>query len=209
VRGGFPELADEDAGMLTHSRSDDELLRNSQRAKHNGEMAGRAGTSPRSKTPPVERKHKSHGFASLGRFFKPWKWKRKKKSDKFAQTQRTLERKISVRANREDLIQKGILLPDSPPPSQLATVSEAPDLLKERDHLNGAISQSSPQAPHHQAPAPPYSAGAGADSLVRVEMEQRLRDRASARAPHGGDAARARIHTVGASPPPSPAGHKV
>jgi len=53
------------------------------------------------------------------------------------------------------------------------------------------------------------SAGAGADSLVRVEMEQRLRDRASARAPHGGDAARARIHTVGASPPPSPAGHKV
>lgn len=31
-----------------------------------------------------------------------------------------LERKISVRANREDLIQKGILLPESP----ISTISE-------------------------------------------------------------------------------------
>ncbi|XP_037085996.1 phosphatase and actin regulator 4-like, partial [Pollicipes pollicipes] len=119
-------------------------------AKQNGEM-GRGVPASRARTPPVERKHK---FASLGRFFKPWKWKRKKKSDKFAETQRSLERKISVRANREDLIQKGILMPDTPTSPPPGPVGEAPDLLKERDHLNGTV-KSSPQAQHQ---APPYSA---------------------------------------------------
>ncbi|XP_043272804.1 phosphatase and actin regulator 2 isoform X4 [Venturia canescens] len=63
------------------------------------------------RTPPLERKSK---FSALGRLFKPWKWKRKKKSDKFEAASRSLERKISVRANREELVQKGILLPESP-----------------------------------------------------------------------------------------------
>lgn len=105
------------------------------------------GTTARS--PPLERKNK---LSALGRFFKPWKWRRKKKSEKFEATSKceytyrgsrtdgrtkeeddvwrelnhfsllfhdyspstALERKISVRANREVLIQKGILLPDSP-----------------------------------------------------------------------------------------------
>ena len=31
-------------------------------------------------TPPIVRKSRLH---ALGRLFKPWKWKRKKKSDKF------------------------------------------------------------------------------------------------------------------------------
>ncbi len=34
----------------------------------------------RIKTPPVQRKSRLH---SLGRLFKPWKWKKKKKSEKF------------------------------------------------------------------------------------------------------------------------------
>ncbi|XP_065217089.1 phosphatase and actin regulator 1-like isoform X3 [Planococcus citri] len=53
-------------------------------------------------------------FSALGRLFKPWKWKRKKKSEKFEATSRSLERKISVRAPRDELIQKGILFLDSP-----------------------------------------------------------------------------------------------
>ncbi|XP_073944106.1 phosphatase and actin regulator 2 isoform X3 [Choristoneura fumiferana] len=64
------------------------------------------------RTPPVERTKSK--FSALGRLFKPWKWKRKKKSDKFEAASRTLERKISVRANRDELVQKGILLPESP-----------------------------------------------------------------------------------------------
>lgn len=35
------------------------------------------------RSPPLERKSK---FSALGRFFKPWKWRRKKKSDKFEAT---------------------------------------------------------------------------------------------------------------------------
>ncbi|GFT22977.1 hypothetical protein TNCV_1857691 [Trichonephila clavipes] len=37
----------------------------------------------------------------LRRLSKPWKWKRKKKSDRFEQTSRTLERKISMRSIKE------------------------------------------------------------------------------------------------------------
>ncbi|GFU43196.1 phosphatase and actin regulator 2 [Trichonephila clavipes] len=39
----------------------------------------------------------------LRRLFKPWKWKRKKKSDRFEQTSRTLERKISMLSTKEEL----------------------------------------------------------------------------------------------------------
>ncbi|GFT17762.1 phosphatase and actin regulator 2 [Trichonephila clavipes] len=49
----------------------------------------------------MERKHSR--FAMLRRLFKPWKWKRKKKSDRFEQTSRTLERKISMRSTKEEL----------------------------------------------------------------------------------------------------------
>ncbi|GFT57089.1 phosphatase and actin regulator 2 [Trichonephila clavipes] len=50
---------------------------------------------------PMETKHSQ--FAMLRRLFKPWKWKRKKKSDCFEQTSRTLERKISMRSTKEEL----------------------------------------------------------------------------------------------------------
>ncbi|GFV87035.1 phosphatase and actin regulator 2 [Trichonephila clavipes] len=49
---------------------------------------------------PMETKHRR--FAMLRRLFKPWKWKRKKKSDRFEQTSRTLERKISMRSSKEE-----------------------------------------------------------------------------------------------------------
>ena len=37
-------------------------------------------------TPPVQRKSRLHAF---GRLFKPWKWKRKKKSEKFEATSKS------------------------------------------------------------------------------------------------------------------------
>ncbi|XP_045158651.1 phosphatase and actin regulator 3-like isoform X2 [Mercenaria mercenaria] len=57
-------------------------------------------------TPPPERKSK---FAAIGKIFKPWKWKRKKKSEKIEKTVVELERKISVRSTREELIKKGVI----------------------------------------------------------------------------------------------------
>ncbi|XP_051953961.1 phosphatase and actin regulator 1-like isoform X1 [Xyrauchen texanus] len=60
---------------------------------------------PGTHTPPIRRRSK---LASLGRLFKPWKW-RKKKSDKFKQTSAALERKMSTRQSREELIKRGVL----------------------------------------------------------------------------------------------------
>eukprot|EP00106_Octopus_bimaculoides_P003598 XP_014771040.1 PREDICTED: phosphatase and actin regulator 1-like isoform X3 [Octopus bimaculoides] len=58
------------------------------------------------KTPPPERKSK---FAALGKIFKPWKWKKKKKSENIVRKAVDLERKISMRSTREELIRKGVL----------------------------------------------------------------------------------------------------
>ncbi|GFT26163.1 phosphatase and actin regulator 2 [Trichonephila clavipes] len=67
--------------------------------------------NPCSPTPsPMERKHRR--FAVLRRIFEPWQWKRRKKSDRFEQTSRTLERKISMRSTKDQLIKKGVLMPD-------------------------------------------------------------------------------------------------
>ncbi|KAL0966177.1 hypothetical protein UPYG_G00291940 [Umbra pygmaea] len=65
---------------------------------------------PGTHTPPIRRRSK---FATLGRLFKPWKW-RKKKSEKFKQTSagktpRSLERKMSIRQSRDELIKRGVL----------------------------------------------------------------------------------------------------
>ncbi|KAM4607437.1 phosphatase and actin regulator 2 [Polymixia lowei] len=51
-------------------------------------------------------------LSSLGKIFKPWKWRKKKTSDKFQDLSKVLERKISTRQTREELIRKGVLIPD-------------------------------------------------------------------------------------------------
>ncbi|XP_051780221.1 phosphatase and actin regulator 2 isoform X4 [Erpetoichthys calabaricus] len=61
---------------------------------------------PGSQTPPLKRKGK---LSSLGKIFKPWKWRKKKTSEKFQQTSAVLERKISMRQSREELIRRGVL----------------------------------------------------------------------------------------------------
>lgn len=90
-------------------------------------------------TPPAKRKGK---FSKMGNIFKPWKWRKKKPSDKFTETSigmlttgfchvcmlcksyvitscliyqcfyifvLVLERKISVRKSRQELIARGVL----------------------------------------------------------------------------------------------------
>ncbi|XP_028297115.1 phosphatase and actin regulator 1-like isoform X2 [Gouania willdenowi] len=56
-------------------------------------------------TPPTRRRSK---VSTLGRLLKPWKWT-KKKNDKFKQTSAALERKISVRQSRDELIKRAVL----------------------------------------------------------------------------------------------------
>lgn len=80
--------------------------------KQNGSAVRTNSLGSGARTPPAERPKSK--FSAFGRLFKPWKWKRKKKSEKFEAASRTLERKISVRANRDELVQKGILMPESP-----------------------------------------------------------------------------------------------
>ncbi|XP_064913314.1 phosphatase and actin regulator 2 isoform X6 [Columba livia] len=64
------------------------------------------GPAPGSQTPPFKRKGK---LSSIGKIFKPWKWRKKKTSDKFRETSAVLERKISTRQSREELIRRGVL----------------------------------------------------------------------------------------------------
>ncbi|GFS88223.1 phosphatase and actin regulator 2 [Trichonephila clavipes] len=58
---------------------------------------------------PMESKHRR--FVLLRRIFEPWKWKRRKKRDRFEQTSRTLERKISMRSTKDQLVKKDVLMP--------------------------------------------------------------------------------------------------
>ncbi|GFT98714.1 phosphatase and actin regulator 2 [Trichonephila clavipes] len=57
---------------------------------------------------PMESKYRR--FALLRKIFQPWQYKRRKKRDRFEQTSRTLERKISMRSTKE-LIKKDVLMP--------------------------------------------------------------------------------------------------
>ncbi|NXP55720.1 PHAR4 regulator, partial [Heliornis fulica] len=80
-------------------------------------------------TPPTKRKSK---FSSFGKIFKPWKWRKKKSSDKFKETSEgNRERKISMRKPREELVKRGVLLED---PEQ---DGEEPDKLNPLALKNG------------------------------------------------------------------------
>nr|XP_033795826.1 phosphatase and actin regulator 2 isoform X3 [Geotrypetes seraphini] len=74
-------------------------------------IANSDGPAPGSQTPPLKRRGK---LSSIGKIFKPWKWRKKKASEKFRETSAVLERKISTRQSREELIRRGVLkeIPD-------------------------------------------------------------------------------------------------
>ncbi|GFX25741.1 retrovirus-related Pol polyprotein from transposon 412 [Trichonephila clavipes] len=60
---------------------------------------------------PLPMKSKHHRFVLLRRIFQPWQWKRRKKRNRFEQTSRTLQRKISMRSTKDQLIKKDVLMP--------------------------------------------------------------------------------------------------
>ncbi|XP_053310439.1 phosphatase and actin regulator 4 isoform X2 [Spea bombifrons] len=74
-------------------------------------------------TPPTKRKSK---FAGIGKFFKPWKWRKRKPSDTFRETSEILERKISMRKPRDELVKRGVLV--EVPEEDVPEVSSSPPL---------------------------------------------------------------------------------
>ncbi|KAM6956602.1 phosphatase and actin regulator 2 [Aplochiton taeniatus] len=62
-------------------------------------------------------------LSSIGKLFKPWKWRKKKTSEKFQDLSKVLERKISTRQSREELIQKGVLILDQDEPINTETLN--------------------------------------------------------------------------------------
>lgn len=54
-------------------------------------------------TPTLERKSK---FSVLSLLFKPWKWKKRKRSDRFHALSKSLERQTSIKNARDKIVQK-------------------------------------------------------------------------------------------------------
>ncbi|XP_077495860.1 phosphatase and actin regulator 2 isoform X15 [Amblyomma americanum] len=146
-------------------------LGSNSRLPHASSGGGGGGTSG-----AVEVSKHASRLATLSRLFKPWKWKRKKKSDKFEQTSRTLERKISMRATKEELIQRGVLLSDRELGSPTQKVASSLNLRfaamaeRNRQQMAAAATASPPQdglssppsaqqqqqqPPRQQTPLPP------------------------------------------------------
>ncbi|GFT20054.1 phosphatase and actin regulator 2 [Trichonephila clavipes] len=60
---------------------------------------------------PLPMKSKHRRFTMLRKIFEPWQWKRRKKRNRFEQTSRTLQRKISMRSTKDQLVKKDVLMP--------------------------------------------------------------------------------------------------
>ncbi|KAM9320157.1 phosphatase and actin regulator 4 [Gastrophryne carolinensis] len=90
---------------------------------------------PAPPTPPTKKKGK---FSGIGKLFKPWKWRKRKSSDTFRETSEVLERKISMRKPREELIKRGVLV--ELPEEDTQVPSESPPLRN--GHMNqGTVEQ--------------------------------------------------------------------
>ncbi|GFX28981.1 integrase catalytic domain-containing protein [Trichonephila clavipes] len=60
---------------------------------------------------PSSLKSKYRRFVLLRKIFEPWQWKRRKKRNRFEQTSRTLQRKISMRSTKDQFVKKDVLMP--------------------------------------------------------------------------------------------------
>ncbi|GFX71499.1 phosphatase and actin regulator 2 [Trichonephila clavipes] len=60
---------------------------------------------------PSPMKSEQRRFALLRKIFQPWQWERRKKRNRFEQTSRTLQRKISMRSTKDQLVKKDVLMP--------------------------------------------------------------------------------------------------
>ncbi|XP_063047668.1 phosphatase and actin regulator 2 isoform X2 [Engraulis encrasicolus] len=123
-------------------------------------------------TSPQQQKQKGK-LSTLGKIFKPWKWRKKRTSEKFQDLSKVLERKISTRQSREELIRRGVLIADQDEPmvsenhnghaTQVVTVeevkvetdaSEAPSDLKVQAEADGDEKADMGAVPPLCAPAP-------------------------------------------------------
>ncbi|GFW17509.1 phosphatase and actin regulator 2 [Trichonephila clavipes] len=59
---------------------------------------------------PLPMKSEHRRFVLLRKIFEPWQWK-KEKRNRFEQTSRTLQRKISMRSTKDQLVEKDVLMP--------------------------------------------------------------------------------------------------
>ncbi|XP_057697214.1 phosphatase and actin regulator 1 [Corythoichthys intestinalis] len=151
---------------------------------------------PGTHTPPIRRRSK---FANLGRLFKPWKW-RKKKSEKFKQTSAVLERKMSTRQSREELIKKGVLKEVYEKDSSSSSVREEEKLENGRSPEPGCnLSQSEGTEPMEGAAANEDSLAfeIHADSTGQQELIQKLNQAPSPKKPsvYPGDDTESTLHT--------------
>ncbi|XP_077495848.1 uncharacterized protein LOC144106790 isoform X3 [Amblyomma americanum] len=156
-------------------------LGSNSRLPHASSGGGGGGTSG-----AVEVSKHASRLATLSRLFKPWKWKRKKKSDKFEQTSRTLERKISMRATKEELIQRGVLLSDR----ELGSPTQ-----------KGESVTATPSSPPPPSPSPPQANGA----VVSPEESEPDSTSVIASSPSAGDdaaSAAAEAETPATAAPP-------
>ncbi|CAN8001833.1 unnamed protein product [Ixodes hexagonus] len=167
-------------GVQEVSRSIQKRRRSSQLGKTGGPKCGNSnmrtgslGSNSRVPNPgmgpsgPVVEvsKHASR-LATLSRLFKPWKWKRKKKSDKFEQTSRTLERKISMRATKEELIQRGVLLSDR----ELGSPSQKDNSPSHHPQANGTLPSDAGLDGSASVISSPKSDGASAETSSTAGM---------------------------------------
>ncbi|GFY31260.1 integrase catalytic domain-containing protein [Trichonephila clavipes] len=60
---------------------------------------------------PLPMKSEYRRFVLLRKIFEPWQWKRRKKRNRFEQTSRTLQGKISMRSTKDQLVEKDVLMP--------------------------------------------------------------------------------------------------
>ncbi|GFX28673.1 phosphatase and actin regulator 2 [Trichonephila clavipes] len=58
---------------------------------------------------PLPMKSEHRRFVLLRKIFEPWQWKRRKKRNRIEQTSRTLQRKISMRSTKDQLVEKMFL----------------------------------------------------------------------------------------------------
>ncbi|XP_061635418.1 phosphatase and actin regulator 1-like isoform X1 [Phyllopteryx taeniolatus] len=163
---------------------------------------------PGTHTPPIRRRSK---FATLGRLFKPWKW-RKKKSEKFKQTSAVLERKMSTRQSREELIKKGVLKEVYEKDCSSSSVREEEKLQNGRSPLHRcSLSQSEGTEPMEGAAATGGSREfeIAADSTSQQDHTQKLNHTPPTKKPpvYPGDDTESTLHrppTLHKQPPALP-----
>ncbi|CAH1772243.1 unnamed protein product [Owenia fusiformis] len=134
---GSPNIERERSSSDPHPQVEavNTLKIDAEKEKQNG--ATRSSSIDNMKASGQQKEHKGKLY-NLRNLFKPWKWRRKKKSDKIEKTAVDLERKISVRTSREELIKRGVLKEPEPDCTHTLTAGEVLSYTESSKEKNGA-----------------------------------------------------------------------